>query len=230
MPALFAGALLCIGMGACGGASSTGVSTAGVSRHAVRSHEAATVITSSTIPPGQSLRGDGDADNPSDIDGNGDIDRGGYDDDNDNPTLQSYHFPDGDDRATFAYGHPPGNAARKAISSVVRRYYAAAAADNGASACALLLPSLARSVPESYGSALGLSHPRRAKTCPVVLSTLFRGYSEQLAKPIELVDVRVKGGSAQAILSSRTMRASNTFLMRQGGSWRLLQVLAEPLP
>ena len=133
----------------------------------------ASTITTSSIPLGQALRGDGDVDNPSDIDGNGDRDytsQGGKDGDSDGPTRESYDFPDGDDRSTFAYGHSPSTAEARAISDVVREYYAAASADNGPAACALLLPSFASSLPESYGGAGGPSYLRGGRTCSAIES------------------------------------------------------------
>lgn len=229
-----AGALLGMSVSACGGARHVaGAATGGSSAGDATSEPATTATTTSVIPPGQFVRGDGDADNPSDIDGNGDSDSarvGGPDNDADNPTPQSYRFPDSDDKPTFAFGHRPSVVDGRAIASVVRRYYAAASRSDGATACALLQPSLARSVPESFSGPLGPSYMRGAKTCQAVLSRFFQHYHGQLAAATEVVEVRVKGGSAKAIFSSRTMRASSVFLMRRGSSWWLVEVLGQPLP
>lgn len=228
--ALLASVLLGLGTAACGGAGKVTGSTARVSTDATETN---TRTTSSVIPPGQHLRGDGDADNPTDIDGNGDSDSasvGGPDNDNDNPTRASYRFPDNDDKATFAYGHPPSAAERRVISSAVKRYYAAASVGDGAAACSLLLPSIVRSVPEDYGQAAGPSYLRGAKTCQAVMSMLFQHFHEQLAEAITVVEVRDKGSSAQVVLSSRAMPASSIFLVRQGSSWKFPQLIGQPLP
>jgi hypothetical protein len=233
LAALALGALLGAGVGACGGAHHAASTTGGGSATTATRFQAPPSTTSSTIPPGQAVRGDSDADNPSDIDGNGDSDAasvGGPDPDNDNPTPQSYRFPDSDDAASFAYGHAPNAATRRAIASIVKRYYAAAAAGDGAGACPLLQPGIARTLPESYAGPLGPAYMRDAKTCAAVLSLLFGHDRAQLSGAIELFAVRVAGASARAIVSSRTLPASSLLLMRQGGSWRLVEVLAQPLP
>jgi hypothetical protein len=245
--ALAAGALLALSTGACGGAvsvparqasgASSNRSPAGsppATPTSAAEGQSTTATVTSVIPPGQRLRGDGDADNPSDIDGNGDRDTataGGSDSDNDSPTPASYDFPDGDDRAALVYGRPPSAAARRAIATVVRRYYAAASVDDGATACALLLPGIARSVPEDYGRAgRGPPYLRGASTCQSGLAMLFEHFHGELTGAVDVVRVGVRGGTARAVLSSRTMPASSAFLTRQDGSWKLLGLLAQPLP
>jgi hypothetical protein len=186
--------------------------------------ERGTIITD-FIPPGQRLRGDSDADNPGDVDGNGDIDP--EDEDSDYPTRASYRFPDSDDKTVFDYGHRPSIADSHAIESVVKRYFNYAGAGDGAGACSLLLPGVSRSIPETYG--LGASTPQ-GKTCQAILSMLFRRAHGELAEPITVVDVRVKGAKAQVVLGSRKMRAGDTVLGRQGGSWKVEQLLERTLP
>ena len=236
LPALLGLALLGAGtsVGACGGSQPHSGSTAGGAAQSTTSSEPPpTATTTSVIPPGQAVRGDSDADNPGDIDGNGDSDSarvGGPDVDSDNPTTQSYRFPDSDDGPTFAYGHRPGAATGRAIASVVRRYYAAASAGSGAGACALLPSSLARTIPNGYGGPLGPAYTRGAKTCQAALARLFDHFHKELAATIELVEVRVEGETARAIFSSRTLPASDVFLMQQGSSWKIVEVLGKPLP
>lgn len=228
---LLMSALLCMGTTACGGSRDIKRSAPGASDSSATS-ALSTTITSSVIPPGQSLRGDGDADNPSDIDGNGDRDTagtGGPDRDNDNPTPESYDFPDRDDKATFAYGHPPSATVAGAILSVAKRYYAAASVEDGAAACSLLFAGLAHAVPEDYGHA-GPSYLRGGKTCQAVLSMLFQHFHEQLTEAITVVEVRVEGSDAQVVFSSRKMPASRIFLVRQGHSWKVSALIGQPLP
>jgi hypothetical protein len=186
------------------------------------------ILTSSTIPPGQRLRGDGDADNPRDFDGNGDGD-GSEDHDQDYPVPAGYRLPDSDDRAIFAYGHPPSAGERAAIGRVVKRYYVAASAGDGATACSLLPASLARSLPEDYGRSSGPAYLRGARTCQAIASKLFARMHEQLAEAITIVEVRVKGSSAQVVLSSRKMPASDIQLLRQDGAWKVEELIGQPL-
>ncbi|HEX4115279.1 MAG TPA: hypothetical protein VHY18_05340 [Solirubrobacteraceae bacterium] len=192
-----------------------------------------TATTTSVIPPGQHVRGDGDADNPADIDGNGDSDAprvGGPDGDTDTPTLQSHRFPDSDDGPAFAYGHRPGAATVRVITNIVKRYYTAASAGDGAVACALLPSSLARSIPDSYGGPQEPAYQRGGKTCQATLAKFFAHYHKELAAPIKLFAVRVEGETARAIFSSRTMPASGVFLAREGHAWKIVEVLGRPLP
>jgi hypothetical protein len=225
---LFVSALLGLSVTGCGAAGNAGGSSDSASSTATATRRTG-IITTSVIPPGQRLRGDGDADNPGDIDANGDVDPG-KDKDEDYPVPESYKFPDKDDKATFAYGHRPNATAMSAITNTVKRYYAAAATDNGAVACSLFPPSFASSIPEDYGQAPGMSYLRGAKTCQTVMSMFFQHFHEQLAEAITVVEVRVQGSTAQVVLSSKTMRASSIFLARQGSSWKVQNLLGQPLP
>jgi hypothetical protein len=192
-----------------------------------------TSTTTSYVPAGQGLRGDGDADNPGDIDGNGDSDApnvGGPDPDSDGPTRASYRFPDADDRSTFAYGHRPGGEERRRLAAIVRRYYGLAAAGDGAGACAMLEPSLAGTVAQDYGRAPGPRYLRGSDSCKVVMSRLFRHVGKSLSEAIRVVDVGVQGRDAQVIFSSRQLPASMIDLARYGSSWRLRDLLGGAIP
>ncbi|HXP99457.1 MAG TPA: hypothetical protein VN845_05250 [Solirubrobacteraceae bacterium] len=225
-------AVLALGTGGCGESTksrTTRIATStipGIDTSRSPKEERGT-ITTSAIPPGQQVRGDGDADNPGDTDGNGDIDP--EDEDSDYPVPNSYKFPDSDDRATFAYGHEPSASEAAKIASVVKRYYAAAAADDGAAACRLLLPSFAASVAESYDVG-GSPDTKDGKSCQAVLGLLLRRYRAELAEAIDVVEVRVQGETAQVVLSSRKMPASDILLMRRDGSWWVQQPIGAQLP
>lgn len=224
--ALLVSVLFCLSVAGCGVAGKPGPSSS-ISSGATARVKTGTIITGAT--PGQYLRGDGDADNPGDTDGNGDVDPG-EDTDEDYPVPESYKFPDADDQVTLAYGHAPSNLQRGAITSVLKHYYSAISAGDGALACSLLVPAFARSVSEDYGRAPGPSYLRDANSCPAVMPMLLQHFRKQLADPITVVEVRLKDGRAQVVLSSRTMSASHIFLMRQGGSWKIQELLAQPLP
>jgi hypothetical protein len=223
---LLIGALLGMSAVACGGTRAGTRST--TSSPPTTTEARFTTTTTSLIPSGQALRGDGDADNPNDIDGNGDSDRfspGGTDGDSDSPTRASYDLPDHDDKPTYAFGNRPDAATTGAIATLVKRYYAAASAGDGSAACAMMTPSFARAVPEDYGSSYA-----GYKTCPAIMSLLFKQARQQLAEPITVLKVRVNGSTGQAIFSSRKMPASSIFLARQGGSWKVVQLIGSPLP
>ncbi len=189
-------------------------------------------ITTSFIPPGQHVRGDGDADNPSDIDGSGDSDSarvGGADNDQDAPVPDSYRFPDADDAQALAFGRAASAGERAAIEAVVKRYFAAAAAANGAAACGLLEPALPRTLPEDNAGPREPAYVRGAKTCPEVLTRTFAHFHAELAAPISVHTVRVQGSEAHAILASRTLRAGVAFLVRQRGAWWMVQLFSQTL-
>ena len=221
--------LLCAAAAGCGGGAGTPRSA---TSHTTSDDKVTLSITTKLIPPGQHVRGDGDADNPGDIDGNGDSDVsavGGPDNDSDAPTPGSYRLPDSDDRETFAYGHPPSAAAKRAIESVVHRYYAAAAGEDGAVACPLIQPQLVRTLPEDNAGPREPAYVRGRKTCPAIMTALFTHYHEELSAPIDVVEVRVEGAIAQVIVASRTLRAGNTFVERRDGKWMFPRLFSSPL-
>lgn len=194
----------------------------------VRSPQEIPIVTTSAIPPGQHLRGDGDADNPRDLDGNGDED-GGEDRDEDYAVPESYRLPDGDDRAILAFGHAPSRRERVTIERTALRYYSAAAGDDGAAACLLLPAALARSLWQSDERSSG-ARPPGATTCAAVLAKLFAPLHEELSEPITIVAVRVDAGTARVVFSSRKLRASSVSLLRWHGRWMVEEPLGQPLP
>ncbi|HEU0249329.1 MAG TPA: hypothetical protein VFR48_01265 [Solirubrobacteraceae bacterium] len=224
---------------------------AGCGEGAVRRHETAahsgsgqvaegtsTIITTRTIPPGQGVRGDGDVDNPHDYDGNGDIDvktapgapKTIFDDgDADGPTRESYRYPDADDAQVLGQGRPPSPSVRREIATVVSKFYSAAVQQDGAAACAMLAPSLARTVVGTYGGAAGPVY-MRGSTCKVVMTRLFTHAHAELVAPVQILAVRVSGHRANAMVGSRAMRASYIALESVGRRWVVSQLLGEPLP
>jgi hypothetical protein len=195
--------------------------------HIDKAHD--NTIVTSRIPTGQSVRGDSDADNPSDIDGNGDAD-GSEDSDDDNPTPASYRFPDADDKAVFAYGHPAGASEAKQIKSVVVRYFLAGARADGAGACALLVPTLAGSVSEDFGIGARPSYLRPGESCAPTMSAVFEHHHAELVGTIHVIEIRVDGGTAQAIVVSGTMPAGELLLEGRNGRWTIEQLFAGTLP
>jgi hypothetical protein len=179
------------------------------------------------LPPGQTVRSDGDADNPKDLDGNPDPDT--TDPDDDSYTPESRRYPDADDKVTLAYGKSPPFAERRVIADTVTRYYAAAAAADGATACALIDPLLADAVPEDYGSGAGPAYLHGGKTCRAVVSAMFRHEHALVSANVQVLSVRAKGTRAQVVVGSRAMPASLVYLRREGHMWRIQGLLGNPL-
>ena len=130
-----------------------------------------------------------------------------------------------DDAHVLYYGLPASAADKQALTTLIGHYYAAAAAANGAKACALLMPFIAESVAENYGHSPAL----RGKTCPVVMSKLFKQHQKVLVgenSTLKFVTVRVEGGKALAVLSFSTLpEVRQISARRDGSSWKILQLL-----
>ncbi|HEX4836935.1 MAG TPA: hypothetical protein VFV03_00190 [Solirubrobacteraceae bacterium] len=136
----------------------------------------------------------------------------------------------GDDMTIFTYGHAASAADRRAIAAVVGRYYAAVAAEDGASACSLMPARVARAVPQEWGRP-GPGPPyMKGKTCAGIMSKMFIHFHSQLTDVPRVSGVRVKGASARALLRSSTLPFIYTTLRREGGAWRIGDLLGARLP
>jgi len=185
-------------------------------------------------PALRGIRPDGDGDNPADFDGdseryppasNGKDSDG--DVDNDHATANSYEFPDEDDKLVLDYGRPATSAQAILLTGIVKHYYALAAAGNAAQACSLLPRGMAVEYAQVYKPTYLAAAD---KTCQAIVAGVFAHFRAQLAEPIRVVAVRVKGTTAQVVIGSKIMRASSVTLMRQAGVWRIQeQPLGPPL-
>jgi hypothetical protein len=144
---------------------------------------------------------------------------------------------DTDDHIVRNDGHTADRADAAAIAALVKRYYAYGASGDGAAACALTSPSLAGTVPEAYGQELGSAIPvgaerflHGAKTCAAVLSLLFGHLHGQFAAAVEMIGVRLKGDFGYALVDSTTLPASMIEVAREGGIWKIDELLGRPLP
>jgi hypothetical protein len=235
---LIASALVGLAGAGCGAGGAGGGASAGTQPNVASADAQAGIgpVGSARVAPirslifvhGRSPLSDGDADNPEDVDGNPDHDPKG-DSDTDARTRASYRFPDADDTIAFDYGHGADAAQRASVTPVVERYLRAARAGQGGLACSLLLPSIARAVPATYGEGVGSRGRHRGETCATVIKALFKHYRQLLASARMVVAVRVQGSRAEAILGSFAARASNIFLDRQGRSWGVEQPLVTTL-
>jgi hypothetical protein len=134
---------------------------------------------------------------------------------------------DEDDDAVLSFGHAAGAADKQAVTALVKRYYAVAAAGDGATACSLIRLAAAKAVPQDYGQPPG-PPALRGKTCAVVMSKLLRQRHRELAVDIatlEVTGVRVRGSQAIALLSSSAMPIGDIYLQREGGAWKINELL-----
>jgi hypothetical protein len=177
-----------------------------------QSSESRTDGATSTPPSGASARprpkrdGDGDADNLS----------------------GSYY--DSDDEAIRVFGQAASAADTRTIIRLVKRYYAAAATANGDVGCRLMYPVLAELVAEEYGQSAAL----RGKTCPVVLSKLFKQHQEQTRaknRSLTISDVRVEGEHGYAMLGPPGVQPKRYIGVKQEhGVWKINESLDASLP
>jgi hypothetical protein len=139
----------------------------------------------------------------------------------------SYH--DGDDRSVVDFGHAASAADERVVANVVRRYYAAVAAGDGAEACSLLEPSMAKSIAGNYGGTSGPFYLRGAKTCPALMALVLKHFYAQMTAATEVTGVRIGAGRAVALLGSSTVRPGYISLQAEGGTWRIGMLTDEPL-
>lgn len=131
--------------------------------------------------------------------------------------------PQNDDYIS-TYGHEASEPERHQVAQLVSRYYAAALAGRGAAACALVYSSLANSVAEEYGGAVGL----RDSSCSIVLPRLFEhvpALSTADLASTRVTGVRLRGARGFVQLSSRGMLTGEIAIQREGGSWKLVALV-----
>jgi hypothetical protein len=225
-------ALVALGPSACGGTGKGTRSAPGVTSKLATSAGAETPTASGASPARRYLN-DGDAEKLNDNDpdnSSGNHEDGDADSHEEyESTYDNTNYHDGDDTSVLTYGHAAGAAEARAVAAVVKRYYAAAAVGDGATACSMILPTLAKAIPEDYARPTGPVYLRGGKTCRAVMSRLFKHFHDKLAGAIEVTGVRVEGNLALALLGSRTRPASEMSVERIGGAWKIALLLANAL-
>jgi hypothetical protein len=215
--ALLVAALLGVYATACGGASKREGSASDVASKATAAHGAGTTPTGAFLNDGDNDDvGDADGDNNADTDNDVQLDY---------KPNENGNYHDADDKGFFTYGHAASAAQERAVAAVVERYFAAAATSNGTRACAQLTRRLAKAIPIDYGQR-GPSYLRPGKTCAAVIALLFENSHTQLAAPPAVTSVRVEGNLALALVGSRAMPAGYMIVQREGGAWKIAQVLS----
>jgi hypothetical protein len=151
------------------------------------------------------------------------------DNDSDNKSG-SYYDPD--DNTIRHFGHAAGAADARAVTALVKSYFAVAASENGGAACSMIVPSLARSVPESVGQPPGPAY-YRGTTCAAVLSKVFKRNQSQLSAysaQLAVTGVRVDRGSGVAVLGFKTLPGRDIPVARVSGRWTIDALLDDELP
>lgn len=149
------------------------------------------------------------------------------------PLANNRVYHDEDDQPYLSLGHVAGPRDRRTAASLAERYYAAAYAGDSRQACALMAQWLAKS---ASSKALVLNHaehgapyPSGIKTCTEALSVLFKRLHRHLPAAIHVTDVRVIGQAARVFFGAKAMRASQIILHREGGRWRIVQLVGKRL-
>ena len=181
---------------------------------------------SSRLPVNGALLGDGDHDNPADIDG--DEYEDGDPDSDASLAPKSYH--DSDDDAITGFGSPANTADSDAIAAQVKRYYSALTAGLGRKACALMLPGLANTLAESYGGPGGPGYLHGANSCAAVVALAAAHLRRELAGVVQVTGVRVDGAQAYALVGSTTMPAGYIQVRREAGIWKISALMDLRLP
>jgi hypothetical protein len=122
------------------------------------------------------------------------------------------------------FGHEAPEPDRREIATLVQHYYAAGIAGDGAKACSMLPASVARVVPEEYGSPPGGSPELRGKTCATVLAKMFRHVPGQTPADIattRIMGVRLLGNEAYVQLTSPSMPTGEMYVKREHGKWTI---------
>jgi hypothetical protein len=176
------------------------------------------------------LLGDQDDDEPAGMDRSERLGDADADNDHDYAENASKGYIDGDDSAALDYGHAPNTATERKIAAVATRYFVAAARGDGASACSLIVPTMAQAIPEDYGGVAGPSYLRGSSTCAAAMSRLFMHDHAQLASAMKVTGVRIDGGLALALVGSHTVPAGYVDMTLIRGAWRISDLLSTPLP
>lgn len=207
--------LLGLGAGACGGSSGS----AGLGSRSLANNDAiggSTVATTSNIRSVHGyIAGDDDMEN------------------DDRPKSD-------DDVPIRKYGHLAGAADERRVAALLERYYSIAATGNGAAACALIYPKLAknpshtRTIPDDRFSGRLGPPALPGESCARVASRQFEQNHRRLVTDTESLQVtgmRVDGPHAVALLAFRTTPERWMPVARdERGVWKIASVLDREMP
>jgi hypothetical protein len=207
LPAIVA--LLCAGLGACGGAGKT--------------HDALSSATASATAQG------GSGPSPAHHESLAAPVMG----DSDGDSAERTAF-DGDDFHSMHFGHAADGADRQAIAAIVKRYYAALAAEDAPTVCSLLLEVVAESLPEGdyRDSGKAPQTPASRETCPPAISDVLAESHRALlseSRTLRVIGVRVRRRRASALLRFGGTSARHILLYKEEGKWKIGTLADEDL-
>jgi hypothetical protein len=145
-------------------------------------------------------------------------------------------IPDDDrnNNATLDYGHAANTTEKREIGALIKRYYAAALTENGAAACPMLYVTIEEAVPEDHGyESAGPAYLSQGKTCPAVMTLLFKHFHNQLKAEVPLLKVarvRIDQHRGLVILSFGKLPERQIRVLREAHTWKLEDLLDEELP
>jgi hypothetical protein len=202
--ALLAVVPLSLGVAACGGSGRGTSSVSQTSANAPVSSTATTTVASNTANRGPA----GENDN---------------DDHRRLPTPSD----DYNNAVVEHYGHAASAADTRSITTLLRRYYAIARAGDGAQACTMIDPGLAKAAPVDYGQ-FGPGYLRGSKTCAAVMSRLFKHEHRLISAEIphlKFMSVRLEGSRGLILLGFGSLPERQITVVREGGVWKLAVLL-----
>jgi hypothetical protein len=206
--ALLAIGLVSVSVGACGGPNKGTGST---------SHASSNAATGAGVPTGTSSGAKGHGEPANDAD------------DGDFLTPEDRN----DDHEVVEYGHAAGAADKQVVTAFARRYVKAAAAEDGATACSMIIPSLVKLIPKSYGRPADSSY-MIGNTCAEVMSKLFKHLHRELATEaagLRVTGVRVRGNRAYALMAFTTTPEPRYLVVeRVGGVWKTNELIYGNFP
>jgi hypothetical protein len=144
------------------------------------------------------------------------------------PAPRHERYPHGD-TSIQKYGSKAGSSDSGTIASAVTRYYAAIAAGDGAAACSLLAPSVARAIVKTFSRAPAL----RGKGCSEIIPKLLKvgaGPTRAAFVGVKVTSVRVDGNRAFALLHSRETPSGEIPMIREAGTWKVNALIGSNLP
>lgn len=194
---------LCLSLAACGDSKGAGPTS-----------QAAAGVKTSTTPPDTA---------PAPLETKADADK-----DNDLGTAQD----DPNNNSVLDFGHAANASNTRLITTLIKRYYAAAYAEDGAKACSMIYSLTAESVPEDFGQSPPGPQYMQGKTCSAVLTLLFKHFHPQIAlelPKLKVARVRLLEHHGMAVLSFGAMPELAIYIVREGHTWRLVDLLGHDL-
>jgi hypothetical protein len=161
--------------------------------------------------------------------------RPGIHDTYDEDDTASRKVEERDDEEIEIYGRPATAAEYRSAAGFAKSYFAAAAAEDGATACTLLVPPLAKAIAGDYEKPSDPSY-LRGKTCAQVMTKLFKHRHKLMAAEaagLEVTDVRVSRTTKTAfvLLAFKGIRERRFMgVERFGKAWKLEALMDSQYP